>query len=54
LVAAARGAVYSDRVTVDFETLFPLEQILATPGALAALAEANSNRVVWILKHAAL
>jgi hypothetical protein len=35
------------------ETLFPLGQILATPGALAALAEARSNPVLWILRHAA-
>lgn len=35
------------------ETLFPLGQILATPGALAALAEAGSNPVLWILRHAA-
>jgi hypothetical protein len=39
--------------TVTFETLFPLGQILVTPGALAALLDANSNPVVWILKHAA-
>lgn len=35
------------------KTLFPLGQILATPGALAALAEAGSNPVIWILRHAA-
>jgi hypothetical protein len=35
------------------ETLFPLGQILATPGALAALAEAGSHPVLWILRHAA-
>jgi hypothetical protein len=39
--------------TVTFETLFPLGQILATPNAMAALAEANSNPIIWILKHAA-
>lgn len=32
------------------ETLFPLGQILATP---SALAEAGSNPVLWILRHAA-
>jgi hypothetical protein len=37
----------------NFETLFPLGQLLATPGALAALAEANSNPLVWILRHSA-
>lgn len=35
------------------ETLFPLGQILATPAALAALTEAGSNPVIWILRHAA-
>lgn len=35
------------------ETLFPLGQILATPGALAAIADAKSDPVIWILRHAA-
>jgi len=35
------------------ETLFPLGQILATPGALAALEEARSSPVIWVLRHAA-
>jgi hypothetical protein len=35
------------------ETLFPLGQLLATPGALAAIAEANSNPAIWVLRHAA-
>ena len=35
------------------ETLFPLGQLLATPGALAAIAEAKSNPLIWILRHAA-
>lgn len=35
------------------DTLFPLGQILATPGALAAIAEARSNPVIWILRHGA-
>jgi len=35
------------------ETLFPLGQILATPGALAAIAEAKSNPLIWIFRHAA-
>ena len=34
-------------------TLFPLGQMLAAPGALAALAEANSNSMIYILRHAA-
>lgn len=37
----------------NFETLFPLGQILAKPGALKALAAANLNPVVFILRHAA-
>lgn len=36
------------------ETLFPLGQLLATPGALSALEEAKSNLVIWILRHAAV
>lgn len=35
------------------ETLFQLGQILATPGALGAIAEAGSNPLMWILRHAA-
>ncbi|HZU30082.1 MAG TPA: hypothetical protein VFB79_03145 [Candidatus Angelobacter sp.] len=35
------------------ETLFPLGQILATPGVLAALEEAGSNPLIWIFRHAA-
>jgi hypothetical protein len=35
------------------ETLFPLGQILATPGALEAIAEAKSNPLIWIFRHAA-
>jgi hypothetical protein len=35
------------------ETLFALGQLVATPGGLAALAEANENPLTFILRHSA-
>lgn len=35
------------------ETLFPLGQLLATPGALAALQEAGDNLLLLIARHSA-
>jgi hypothetical protein len=35
------------------ETLFPLGQLLATPGALQAAHEAGDNLLRYILRHAA-
>jgi phosphoserine phosphatase len=32
---------------------FPLGRLLSTPGALAALAEANENPLTYIIRHAA-
>lgn len=35
------------------ETLFPLGQLLATPGAIRAAHEAGDNLLLYILRHAA-
>jgi len=35
------------------KTLFPLGRLLATPGALTAMSEANANPLLFLMRHSA-